>query len=476
MFSFTIVLVIYASFLIFIGLLASRSTHTHHHFLLGNRTLGAVTTALGVGASDMSGWLLMALPGAIFVYGANQLWMPLGLVIGAYINWKFISKRLRIETEKHQDSLTISSYFFHKFGNGLYLRLFSSLLIIFFFVIYMAAGFVAMAFLLQSVFHLSYVNALLLGSVVIVLYTTLGGFLAINWIDVFQGLLILFALIIVPLITFQAIPHTPVRALHFTPYSFFPSAQNKLVTIALLGWGLGYFGQPHILSRFMAIKNHAYLNHARRICMTWMILSLTGAVFVGFAGQLYFHGSLKNPEMVFLILSKNLFNPVLFGVLFAAVISAIMSTISAQMIACCSAITEDLYTIFLPKHYLKKQESLLWINRIIILIISIVTLILAIGAKGSTLLSLVGYAWSGFGASFGPIILISLYFKIKKEAAFSGMITGAVTVVLWHLAKQHFGGIFNIYELTPAFLVSVMVIVVVTFFQRLKASREMLRF
>ncbi|MCP4476092.1 MAG: sodium/proline symporter [Gammaproteobacteria bacterium] len=392
-------------------------TKSQSDFILAGRRLGTVTTALGVGASDMSGWLLLALPGGIFLFGLHELWMPMGLVIGAFLNWHFIAKRLRVATEKYNDSLTLPSYLYYRFNCSTALRTISALTIIFFFTLYISSGFVAMAKLMHSLLHFDYLLSLIVCAVVVVTYSALGGFIAVNWIDVFQGLLMLFSLLLVPYVALHKMGGWHTLQFHFVDHGLF-FHQINLTGLFLAGWGLGYFGQPHILARFMAIKDQHHVGRSKLICMSWMLLSMAGAVLIGVAGNAYFNGTLHDPEMIFVELSKLLLNSWFCGIIFAAVLSAIMSTIAAQIIASCSTISEDFFLPLFGDKMVWSKQHMVWLDRLIVILVSVVAFLLAVDSHIS-LLTLVGYAWAGFGAALGPLIIASLYFGLWINNSYS---------------------------------------------------------
>ncbi len=449
-----------------IGIVASRVTRNLSDYMLGGRRLGGAIAAMGVGASDMSGWLLLGLPGAFYAHGINQIFMPIGLVLGAYLNWQFVAARLRVYTEQVKDALTIPAYLDNRFHDGSgTLRIVTALVVMSFFTIYAAAGFVGGAILFQSTFGLSYHTALFIGAVALVSYTCIGGFLAVSWVDFFQGTLMFIALIVVPSV---AIWHVGSWQQTMTILAGISSKYTDALTdfdwvtvIGLLAWGLGYFGQPHILVRFMATKSKAEIPKARFICMLWMIVALYGAMFTGLVGVAYFRNSpLANPEEDFLQFAHVLFNPWVTGILLAAVLSAIMSTIAAQLLASASAVTEDFYRRFLRPHKASARE-LLMVSRIAVFIIACVAFAFAYNPKNNVL-KLVSYGWGGLGASFGPVILFSLYWpRINKAGAVAGIVLGAVTAITWW-ALHGLGGIFHLYLLVPGFIVSCLSIVVVS--------------
>ncbi len=463
---YIIVFSIYFIIVLTVGMIASRYTENTQDFVLGGRKLGSWIVALGAGASDMSGWLLLGLPGAVYLLGFSQIWMPLGLIIGALINWTVVAKRLRVYTEFANNSLTIPEFFENRFHDksGI-LRLVTSIAVIVFFTLYASSGFVSGAILFQSTFNLSYHEALLLGASVIILYTCIGGFLAVNWIDLFQGSLMWLALLVVPIMTLWAMHHghssAPLIPLHDRLQQFMAAKPLGIIAIvSLLTWGLGYFGQPHILVRFMAAENPNNIRQSTWICMIWMTMSLVGAVFTGLFGKWYFAGStLSNPESVFLMLAKELFNPLITGTLLAAVLSAVMSTIAAQLLASSSSLAEDIYFRFFRKEETSSQG--LFLNRVAVLVIALAALYLA-HDPNSRVLTLVSYAWAGLGASFGPLILCSLFWsRTTRNGAIAGIIVGGATVIIW---KQlaYLGGIFSLYELFPAFFAGLITIFVVS--------------
>ena len=354
-----ITFVIYIAAMVLIGLAAYRSTNNFSDYILGGRSLGSFVTALSAGASDMSGWLLMGLPGAVYLSGLSESWIAIGLIVGAYLNWLFVAGRLRVQTEHNGNALTLPDYFTNRFeDNSRLLRIFSALVILVFFTIYCASGIVAGARLFESTFGLSYETALWAGAAATIAYTFIGGFLAVSWTDTVQASLMIFALILTPVIVMLATggvepTFTAIELKDATSFDMLKGA-SFIGVISLMAWGLGYFGQPHILARFMAADSVKSIPAARRISMTWMILCLGGAVAVGFFGIAYFQahpeqaGAVsENPERVFIELAKILFNPWIAGVLLSAILAAVASTLSCQLLVCSSALTEDFYKAFL---------------------------------------------------------------------------------------------------------------------------------
>jgi sodium/proline symporter len=464
-----LMLVLYFVVIFIISIVAYKSTHTDKDYILGGRNLGSIVTALGVGASDMSGWLMLGLPGAIYLLGFNQLWMPIGLIIGAFINWQLIAKRLRVYTEVTNDALTLPSFLAQRFeGRNLALRVFSALVILVAFTFYCAAGLVGGAKLFSLLFEVSYTQALLISAPVIIIYTLIGGFLAVNWVDLFQGTLMLFALLIVPVIVMLQIGGwtNVVNEIHIIgpAYTDIMFETNFIVALSLLAWGLGYFGQPHILVRFMAARSLPDITTARNVCMIWMILCLTGAIAVGLLGRAFFINHpellLADPELVFLELAHLLFNPWIAGILLAAVLSAIMSTIAAQLMASASALEEDFYHAYLRPQ--ASSRELLWISRVTVALVAILALVLSMNPEASVL-ELVAHAWGGLGATFGPVIIFALFWRRMNAAgALCGMIAGAAGIMLFGFILE-LEALVDVYEILPGFICGVIGILIGTY-------------
>ncbi len=461
---------IYLALMVGIGLVAWRRTRNFDDYILGGRSLGGYVTALSAGASDMSGWLLMGLPGAMYLGGLSEAWIAIGLVVGAWANWRFVAGPLRVYTERTDNALTLPDYFTTRFAtDGKVLRIASALVILVFFAIYAASGIVAGARLFESVFGLPYAQALWYGAAATVLYTLIGGFLAVSWTDTVQATLMLFALILTPLIVIIStggVGESLSVIEQFDParLDWFKGGDLGLVGIvSLLAWGLGYFGQPHILARFMAADSLAVIPQARRIGMTWMVLCLMGSMTTGFFGIAYFAHHLdqagavnENHERIFIALAETLFNPWIAGVLLSAILAAIMSTLSCQLLVCSSALTEDLYRGFVrPK---AGERELVWIGRAMVLLVALLAIYIA-GDPNSRVLGLVSYAWAGFGAAFGPVVLFSLgWQRMTRTGALAGIVIGALTVIAWKLiAVQMFGS--ALYEMVPGVIAASIAIV-----------------
>lgn len=469
-----ITFIAYLLLMLGIGVWAYRSTRTLDDYILGGRSLGSYVTALSAGASDMSGWLLMGLPGALYLVGLSEAWIAIGLIVGAWCNWRFVAGPLRLYTERSNNALTLPDYFTHRFGDRQkLLRVFSALVILLFFAIYCASGVVAGARLFESIFGLPYEQALWWGAAVTVLYTFIGGFLAVSWTDMVQATLMIFALLLVPVVVVigsGGIEHTLDLIEAVDPARLeWVGAGGTMAVVSALAWGLGYFGQPHILARFMAAQGLHTIAPARRIGMTWMILCLVGSVGTGFFGIAYFAAHPEqaaavaaNPERVFIELAVVLFNPWVAGLLLSAILAAIMSTLSAQLLVCSSALTEDLYRgLIRPK---AGHRELVWFGRAMVLGVALLALWIA-RDRDSRVLGLVAYAWAGFGAAFGPVVILSLVWqRITRNGALAGMIVGAIVVVAWKQSGS------ALYEMVPGFIAATLTIVVVSLLGRAPAQ------
>ena len=464
-----IVFFVYLALMVFIGFLFYNKTSNMSDFILGGRKLGTWLTAMSAQASDMSGWLLIGLPGtAYMVYtGTSEaIWTVIGLILGTYLNWLFVAKRLRLYTEKSGNPLTLSDYFENRFrDHSHFLRVSSAIFILIFFLVYTASGFSAGAKLFSTVFDVNYTVGLVIGALIILAYTTLGGFLAVCWTDTIQGLIMFFALMVVPIVALSEIGWTSgltERLAAITPETlgFFPMDGNDINALLLasaLGWGLGYFGQPHILTRFMAIDSPENIQKARIIAMVWVCVTLTAATMIGVIGRAYMP-NLADPETIYMNMIDRMFPDIIAGILLTAILAAIMSTASSQLLVTASAVSQDLYATLFKKK--KNDISLVWVSRFIVIVVSGIAIFIAMDPN-SSVFGLVSNAWSGFGATFGPLILFSLFWRrMTRAGAIAGMLSGGVTVLFW-LSQE--GGIFDIYEIIPGFLISSLLIVVVSF-------------
>lgn len=452
-----------------IGWVAYRRTHDLSDYILGGRRMGRWVTALSAGASDMSGWLLLGLPGYAYAAGLEAGWLVAGLLLGTYVNWRFVARPLRVYSEQARNAMTLPEFFEHRFEDGSHLlRVISALFILLFFLFYTSSGLVAGGKLFATVFGWSYEGAVVAGTVAIIVYTFMGGFLAVSWTDMVQALLMAVALLVVPVMAMQALggwsaTFDGVARVNPALLDAFIDVKGQplslIAVLSLLGWGLGYFGQPHILARFKAIHAPDQVAGARRIAMSWTVLSLLGASLVGFAGIPFVEPSLHDgdTEKVFMLLVGTLFHPVIAGVLLAAILAAIMSTADSQLLVASSALAEDFYRSLFRRQ--ASDRELMAVGRAAVVIIALSALLLAL-RPGNKVLDLVAYAWAGFGAAFGPALLLSLFWRrMNRYGALAGIVVGGVLVVIW---RNLSGDIFDLYELVPAFLCSTVAIVMIS--------------
>ena len=569
---------LYAAVMIGIGFYFWRKTKNPEEFFLGGRNMGPAVSALSAGASDMSSWLLMGLPGALYVAGLLNAWIAIGLSIGMLLNWLFVAKRLRIYTEVIDNSITIPDYFETRFSDDTHiLRLISAIVILVFFVFYISSGLIAGAKLFEQTFHIDYQLSLMIGAGIIVIYTFFGGYLAVCWTDLLQGVLMMLALIVVPIVMLDKIGgfsetksyiqqsdnthneraiktqqylDTDVNAIleeiqqaqknknyaaisHNLPmlieslqtlseisnegkkfatlagsaiaikdsmsnktqdidaklqdlisninstisasmeeknhFSFFQGV-TLLSVLSAVAWGLGYFGQPHIIIRFMSIRSTRDIPKATLIGMSWMIVSLIGACFVGMLGLAYatkYNLGFSDPEKIFIIMSQTLFNPWVTGILLSALLAAIMSTASSQLLVSASTVAEDFYKKILKTDATPKQ--VMFFSRASVLVVSFVAFFISTN-KDSSILSIVAYAWAGFGASFGSVILFSLFWRrMTRMGAIAGMIIGAVVVVAHNNFLYKY---FPIYEIVPGFVCASIAIILVSYLQPVRPGTK----
>jgi sodium/proline symporter len=472
-------MVLYMAICLTLGFLAWRRTRTLGDFILGGRTLGSWVTALSAQATDMSGWLLMGLPGLAYASGFDSVWLLIGLVAGTWLNWQFIAAPLREATERYGNSLTLPDYFERRFDDhSRMLRGVSALLILVFFVFYTSSGFVASGRLFEALFGLPYVEAMFWGTLVMLAYTFLGGFLAVSWSDVLQGSLMFFALVIVAGLGISmagGLESTFARLDALDPDLLDPFVADEgrrlgwIGIASLLAWGIGYVGQPHILARFMAARSARHIEVARRVAMVWVVVVLIAAVMVGLAGRLVLPEPLRgtDTEKVFIVMATMFLHPAVAGFCLAGVMAAIMSTASAQLLVASSAFAQDFYgSLFRPT---ASQRELLWAGRWSVLAIAALAFTLGLDPE-SKVLALVAWAWAGFGAAFGPAVVLSLYWSgMTRAGALAGILVGGVTVLLWKRVAS-LGGVFEIYELVPGFVLSALAILIVSSISRRNAA------
>lgn len=470
-FSIFMVISVYMVIMIGIGFYYARRNNTISDYVLGGRQLNPWMTALSAQASDMSGWLLTGLPGLAYLSMAGfkeAAWTAIGLAIGTFFNWLLVGKRLRSYTEVFQNSLTLPDYLQNRFKDtSSILKTATAIAIVIFFLIYTSSMFVAGAKLFSTIFPISYFQGLLVGTLIIVSYTFLGGFLAVCTTDTIQGTLMFFGILIVPIgavltsggfsaVTTQIDPAT---------WQLFPTGDGTVTALLIassLAWGLGYFGQPHILVRFMAIGKPKDIKPATTVAMIWVIISLAAAVLIGPIAQIYLSTPLADGqhETVFMVLVNQLFHPIVTGILLSAILAAIMSTASSQLLVTASALSNDLYRGLFRRR--ASEREVIWVSKITVLLVAAIALYMGMDPN-SSIFGIVSYAWAGLGASFGPAVFLSLYWKrMTRKGAIAGVITGAVGTILFNYLKTHVGGIFSVYELLPAFICAIMAIVAVS--------------
>ncbi|EGQ2315608.1 TPA: sodium/proline symporter PutP [Campylobacter coli] len=472
-----IMFVAYAALMLYIGFYFYRQNKNTEDYFLGGRSLGPVVSALSAGASDMSGWLLMGLPGALYASGLIESYIAIGLSIGALLNWSFVAKRLRIYTSVIANSITIPDYFETRFDDDKHiLRIVCAIVILIFFTFYVSSGLVGGAKLFEATFGIRYEYALTTGTLIIVAYTFLGGYKAVCWTDLLQGLLMMGALIVVPAVmlyhlggfgeAMAVIEEIKPNALSMG------EGIGALSIVSALAWGLGYFGQPHILVRFMSIRSTKDIPAATFVGISWMVISLIGACFIGLLGIAYVHKfelTLQDPEKIFIVMSQLLFNPWIAGILLSAILAAIMSTASSQLLVSSSTIAEDFY----KKIFREDAPSHIVLNlgKLGVLLVAVIAFLISTD-KNSSVLSIVSYAWAGFGASFGSVMLFSLFWsRMTRVGAILGMITGAVMVVLW---KNYLAELFNfpIYEIVPGFVAASAVIIIASLLTQVRPGTK----
>lgn len=464
----TATFVLYVVVVFGIGFIAWHRTANLSDYILGGRSLGPWTTALSAQASDMSAWLLLGLPGYAYAVGLEASWLAGGLLVGTYLNWRFVAERLRIATYAAGDSITLPDYFERRFGDERgWLRAISALFILVFFTFYTSSGLVAGGKLFETVFGMPYQWAVAAGASVVIAYTFLGGFLAVSWTDALQGSMMFLAITAAALMGIVALGGLggvgeTLNAVNPELLDPFTSVDGSTVTVigvaSLLAWGLGYVGQPHILARFMAIDSSDHMARARHIAVTWQTVALTAGLVVGLVGLGVVDRPLEGDdvEKVFMYLVSALFHPLVAGVCLAGILAAVMSTADSQLLVASSAVSEDFYKGMFKKD--AEGAELLWVGRGAVIAIAALAWWLA-RDPDSKVLDLVAYAWAGFGAAFGPTIVMSLYSKRMDEyAAGAGILVGGLTVIVW---KQLEGGIFDLYELLPGFVLSWIAILIV---------------
>lgn len=457
---------VYLAVMLFIGYYAYQRTSNSSDYFLGGRTLGPWPAALSAGASDMSGWLLLGLPGYAYAAGMEAVWLGAGLLLGTWANWFFAAKRLRTYSMTANNALTLPEFISRRFNDkSRLIQSISAFFILMFFLFYTSAGLVAGGKLFETVFGLDYSIAVIVGTACVVSYTLFGGFLAVSWTDLVQGLLMSAALLVVPIIAMQggfAQLTTDLAAINPELLTLWKGIGGQplswIAIVSLLAWGLGYFGQPHILARFLATRTNNDLTTARRIAVSWTVLSIFGSIMVGLVGLVYAQGNLSETlvdgEKIFMILVNAVFHPIIAGILLAAILAAIMSTADSQLLVSSSALAEDFYKQLIAPNASPTQVML--VGRLGVIGLSLIALFLAM-SPDSSVLNLVSYAWAGFGAAFGPVLLLSVYWKrMNRNGALAGILVGGITIVVW---KQLQGGIFDIYEIVPGVIFAAIAVI-----------------
>ncbi len=486
-------MVIYMSIVIIIGVLfARRANKSSKEYFLGGRSLGPWVTAMSAEASDMSGWLLMGLPGVAYWCGlSDAAWTAIGLAVGTYLNWLIVSKRLRRYSEKAGEAITLPEFFSNRFKeNKKIIMSIAAIFILIFFTVYASSCFVTCGKLFSTLFGMPYVSMMILGAVFVLLYTLLGGFLAESVSDFMQAVVMIIALVAVVILATvsagglgavmenaKSIPGffdffgiaTPttvdgVQQIVGGKPQFGAAGSYSLLSIAsCMAWGLGYFGMPQVLLRFMAIRDEKELTRSRRIATVWVVISLSVAVFIGIVGRALYPTNLttaSDAESIFILLSGKLFPPLLAGFVMAGILAATISSSDSYLLIAASALAKNLYQGIARKNASDKQ--VMWVTRITLLVISLIAMVIA-ADEDSVIFTIVSFAWAGFGAVFGPLMLISLFWKrINRAGAIAGMLSGGIMVFVWKLAIRPLGGLWNIYELLPAFIISCIFIVVVS--------------
>ncbi|MFA6855850.1 MAG: sodium/proline symporter PutP [Treponema sp.] len=472
--------VLYLTFMIYIGLRYMKKNNSSEDFFLGGRKVGPWMTALSAEASDMSGWLLMGLPGVAYLTGLKEaFWTAVGLEIGTYLNWFLVAKRLRRYTESCGNAITIPEFLTNRFKDKSHTISFISVIfILIFFTIYTASGFVACGKLINSVFGVPYIFAVLIGMAVILAYTMAGGFLAVCATDFIQGTLMFVALIVTTVIMIivlggPAAANAKVAsfgAQFLNPFVDDGTGFGIMAGISALGWGLGYFGMPHILVRFMGVTSDKDIPLSRRIAMVWVTIAFIGALMIGAFAKAYLNQPLAagSQETVIIETIKQMYPAFIGGIFLCAILAAAMSTADSQLLVAASAFSEDFVSTILKRKLSQKQMVI--ISRLTVLAIALIAFLMSMN-EHSTIFKLVSYAWAGFGATFGPLILLALFWRgATNKGAIAGIIAGGVTVIIWHNLS---GGIFNMYEIIPGFIMCLLFAVIFSITDKNK-NREML--
>lgn len=458
---------IYVAILFTIGFWSYRGHKTATDFIIGARSLNFWLTALAAHASDMSSWLFMGFPAIIYTGGVFNAWFAVGLTFFMFLNWLIVAPRVRIQTEEY-NSLTFSSFFESHFHDtsGL-IRIFTAVMSFVFYTIYISAGIVGLGLLIETLFTIPYVIGISVGIFIIIPYLFIGGYTTLAWLDLFQGLFLMVVIVVVPIIVlpkvggFQGVSQA-LDTYHLSK-SLLPNLKLETlwqVFIGVCGWGIGYFGQPHIITKFMGIRKVKDMKKSMAVGVSWQIITMTFATLIGLVAVPYFHGGLHNPELAFVSMVKQTFPPMIMAFILCAVLAATISTMDSQILVLASSLTEDFYKRIFRK--MASAKELLWISRLFVLIVAAISFVIAF-FKVSTIYSLVFYAWSGLGSSFGPLLLFSLYSKkANRYGAWAGILVGGCIALVWPIFNH------TVSPLIPGFLFSSLAIWLVSYFTRNK--------
>lgn len=493
-----IAFVVYALVILGIGIFSYKKSKSMNDYFIGGRQLGSWTTAISAQASDMSGWLLMGLPGAIFARGLTESWIAIGLLVGTYLNWKLLASRLRKMSYAAGDAITIPEYFQKRFFTVNPVIRFACAAIIFvFFLVYTASAFSSGAKLFNFIFGTDYTLSLTIGAFIIISYTFLGGFFAVCWTDLIQGLLMFAALVVVPIVCIVQTPD--ISAVQFLNdagaeisnyLDLFHGVDGGIAWTTILSglaWGLGYFGMPHILVRFMAIKSSGLIKKSRLIATVWVVVTLGAAVLVGIFGYIFLHSAgneamladfsqIGDVERIFMFLSGKLLPGVIAGIVLSAILAAIMSTADSQLLVTASSVTNDMFKLFKKD---AKDKTLMWISRGTVIAVAVIAYFIALD-ENSSVMGLVSYAWAGLGAAFGPAMLLSLFWKrMTMSGAVAGIISGGASVVIWEMvpmipsdgAMLTLSAGTGIYSLLPAFAIALAAIIIVSLCTKVDSAK-----
>ncbi|MCB1109644.1 MAG: sodium/proline symporter [Chlamydiia bacterium] len=462
---------LYVAILFGIGFLSFRREQTASYILIGGRSLNYWLTAMAAHASDMSSWLFMGFPAVIFMGGVFNVWFAVGLCLFMFLNWLIVAPRVRMQTEEY-NSLTFSSFYESHFHDtsGL-IRIFTAVISLIFYTIYISAGMVGLGLLMNFLFEINYHLSISVGVLVVIPYLFIGGYTTLAWIDLFQGIFLLLVIVLIPLMVFPKVGgwagiQAAAQAKDIS-LSLIPNARPETlwkIFFAICGWGIGYFGQPHIITKFMGIRKVSHIKKSMAVGMTWQVIALGSATLVGLIGIAYFSQGLNDSELVFVNMVEGLFHPIIIAFILCAVLGATISTMDSQILVLASSLTEDFYKRIFHKDATSKE--LLWITRLFILLVTALAFVIAF-FKISTIYSLVFFAWSGLGSAFGPLLIFCLYSKkANKYGAWGGIIVGGAVALLWPLINRRLP--LDIPTLIPGFLLSSFAILIFSYFTRHK--------